>query len=338
MKKIWIINLMSIALVATTTMKAQQTNDFYDDAPTHPLEGPTLIEIAGEIGNPGMVDIAAFPLRSLIVKEAVASGDSNRFTGAYRYDGYSLYDILNYVELKKNNEAEFPPIIDLYVTVENDRGESAIFSWGELYYPIHRHEVIIATQVARIVPSKTRDLWPLPVETKVVAGHDLVTERNISKPVRITIHSVDRSYLVQRELQPLFSPMITLYNGETQTGEISRPLSAIQKVTYESVFYGRGRGIHSTTPFHGVMLKEAIGPYFPGSAELLRTGYFIVASVDGYRGVFTFSEVFNRNDQAEVLLIGDPDNQDGGMYRLFPAADFFSDRAIKAVSEIRLIK
>jgi hypothetical protein len=60
--------------------------------------------------------------------------------------------------------------------------------------------------------------------------------------------------------------------------------------------------------------------------------------VDGYRCVYTFSEVFNRNDQAEVLLIEDPENQDGGTFRFFPAGDFFSDRAVKAVSEIRLLR
>jgi hypothetical protein len=62
----------------------------------------------------------------LIIKEVHALDDSNRFIGAYRYDGYSLYDILNHLILKKKNEAEFPPIIDMYVKVENDRGESVV--------------------------------------------------------------------------------------------------------------------------------------------------------------------------------------------------------------------
>ena len=31
--------------------------------------------------------------------------------------------------LKKKNEAEFPPIIDLYVEITNDKGESVTFSW-----------------------------------------------------------------------------------------------------------------------------------------------------------------------------------------------------------------
>ena len=337
MKRIRIINLMIAFILLSLTGRSQEfTNDFYDDAETYNLKGSTRIEIAGETGNPGILDITELPLRSLIIKEALADGDSNRFIGAYRYDGYSLYDILNHIILKKKNEVEFPPIIDLYVKIENSQGESVVLSWGEIYYPIHRNEIIIATKVARIVPSKTKDLWPLPEEIKLVVGHDLLTERNISNPNKITILSASVSFPINRELKPLYSSIVKVYEGEKSLADIiNSPLSAL-KLNYESIFYGRGRGIHSTTPFRGIQVKEVLQPYFPKNREILRTGYFVIASVDGYRCVYTYSEIFNRNDQAEVLLIEDKENQDGGVFRLFPAADFFSDRAVKAVSEIIL--
>lgn len=339
MKKLQIINLMIIFTIITHTGKAQEaTNDFYDDAETHSLKGTTVIQVGGETGNPWEIDITEFEIRSLIIKETLADGDSNRFIGAYRYDGYSLYDILNHVVLKKKNEAEFPPIIDLFIKVENDRGESVVISWGEIYYPIHRHEIIIATKVARIVPSKTKDLWPLPEETRLIISSDLITERNIANPVKITIYSASASYVVNRNLNPLFSPGIKVYNGEKYLDGIATSPSSAEKLKYETIFYGRGRGIHSTTPFEGYLMKETLQPYFSLNQENLRTGYFVIASVDGYRCVFTFSEVFNRNDQAEVLMVEDPKSQDGGVFRLFPAGDFFSDRAVKAVSEIRLMK
>jgi len=338
MTKLLIINLMIAMTTVNVNLKAQNaSNDFYDDAETFELKGTQIIELAGEIGNPGSVDITEFPLRSLIIKEAVLSGDTNKFLGAYRYDGYSIYDILNHVVLKKKNEAEFPPIIDLFVKIENAEGESVVFSWGELYYPVHRHEIIIATKVARIVPSKTKDLWPLPEDIKVVAGHDLVTDRNLSNPVKITVMSADASYEINRELSPLFCPSIKIVDKGKQLDEIQHVSDKNGVHTYESVFYGRGRGIHSTSPFTGVMLKEVLKLYFTLDQKALREGYFIIAAADGYRCVFTFSEIFNRNDQAEVLLIEDPKSTDGGAFRLFPAGDFFSDRAIKAVSEMRFV-
>jgi len=338
MKKMTIISLMIISAMISEPARSQtQTNDFYDDAETYNLAGITKIMLDGEIGNPGTVEITAFPLRSLIIKEAVLSGDSNRFTGAYRYDGYSLYDILNHVVLKKKNEAEFPPIIDLYVKVENAKGESVVFSWGEIYYPVHRHEVIIATKVARIVPSKTKDLWPLPTDIKIVAGHDLITDRNISNPLKITVLSANQSYPVNKGLSPLFSPEIKVMSDGKLLDQIDPSRDLGMKLTYETIFYGRGRGIHSTMPFQGIPLKEVLKKYFKITDKNLKTGYFVVASVDGYRVVFTFSEIFNRNDQAELLLIEDKGNHDGGAFRLFPAADFFSDRAVKGVSEIYLL-
>ncbi len=90
---------------------------------------------------------------------------SNAFIGAYRYDGYSLFDILNDRILKKKNKEEFSPIIDLYVEIENAKGEKVVLSWGEIYYPNFLHNSIIATDVMRIVPSKTKELWPLPSES-----------------------------------------------------------------------------------------------------------------------------------------------------------------------------
>jgi hypothetical protein len=338
MKKLLIINLLTMTLSTTLTLNAQQTNDFYDDAETYQLKGRTIIEVAGEVANPGTVDLTLLEKRSLIVKEALLSGDSNLFVGAYRYDGYSLHDILDPFILQKKNKEEFSPIIDLYVEVQDDKGNSVIFSWGEIFYPIHQNEIIIATSVARIVPSKTKDLWPLPESVKLVAAEDLLTERNISNPVKITVHSSDISYPVNREISPLFSGKISVMDGSSVLGEITKVPSDLNKLTYESIFYGRGRGIHSTTPFHGYLLWEVLQPYFNISADLIKKGYFVVASIDGYRSVYTFSEIFNRNDQAEVLLVDDPGNKDGGAFRLFPAADFFSDRAVKAVSEIRLIK
>jgi hypothetical protein len=338
MKHLLIINLMIVMTLLTQTVKSQETtNDFYDDAETFNLKGSTIIQVSGEIGNPGNIDITKLPVRSLIIKEALADGDANKFIGAYRYDGYSLYDILNNIILKKKNEAEFPPIIDIYVKVENDRGESVVISWGEIYYPAHRHEIIIATKVARIVPSKTKDLWPLPEETKLIVGPDLLTERNISNPVKITVYSAAASYTVNRSLTPLFSPGIRIFNGDNLLEEMVTSPASAHKAEYETIFYGRGRGIHSTTPFSGCLLKDALQPYFVTDRKTLREGLFIIASVDGYRCVYTYSEIFNRNDQSEVLLIEDQENQDGGAFRLFPAADFFSDRAIKAVSEIRLL-
>jgi hypothetical protein len=319
--------------VKTIPDTADVTNNFYDNAETYSLKiNPFFVE--GEISNPGEISFSSLPLHSVIVKEAALSADSNKFIGAYRYDGYSLLDILNNCILNKANEKEFPPIIDLFVEVENAAGEKVIISWGEIYYPSHLHEILIASKVMRIVPSKTKELWPLPVESKLVVAADLITERNISAPVKITVRSCTRSFETIKGKSPTFSQKIDFIAGDKLLFSIENFPTDLQVQTYESIFYGRGRGIHSTQPFQGIMLKDLFKPHFNLTKRNLQQGLITIKADDGYRGVFTCSEVMNRNDQAETLLIHQPEEKDGGAFRLFPAGDFFSDRAIKAISHI----
>jgi hypothetical protein len=312
------------------------TNNFYDNVETYSLPVKDLV-IEGEIGNPGKVDFSGLTLHSVIVKEALLdSAGGDRFVGAYRYDGYSLFDILDKSILKKKNSAEFRPIIDLYVEVENADGQKVVFSWGEIYYPNNLHRIIIASKVARIVPSKTKELWPLPQESKIIAGNDLVTERNISSPVKITVRSYSHSFVVRQGLSPMYAEGIDLFNSDKKIGRIESISSGLPAATFNTIFYGRGKGIHSTTPFSGVLLKDVLGKDYPVTKENLKTGLVCIAGKDGYRSVLTFSELFNRNDQQEFMMIKTNKDEDGGLFRIFAASDFFSDRAIKSVSEIRL--
>jgi hypothetical protein len=72
-------------------------------------------------------------------------------------------------------------------------------------------------------------------------------------------------------------------------------------------------------------------------AAALRHGYLVAVAVDGYRIAMSCSELFNRNDQAEFLLLDRGEGAEGGRYAIFPAADFFSDRALKAVNAIHIL-
>jgi hypothetical protein len=315
---------------------SDMTNNFYDNTETNALPLQDLI-IEGEVANPGKVDFSVLPIHSVIVKEALLdSAGGDRFVGAYRYDGYSLFDILDKRVLKKANSKEFNPIIDLYIEIENSKGEKIVFSWGELYYPNNLHKIIIATGVSRIVPSKTKDLWPLPSESKIVAATDLVTERNISSPVKITVKSFPISLVVNRNLSPLYSPKVDVYIASEKIAAIDRIPEKMNIETFNTIFYGRGKGIHSTSPFKGALLKDILIDYYPVSRENIKKGMMVLVGKDGYRCAVSYSELFNRNDQEEFLLVKTNKDEDGGLFRTFPASDFFSDRAIKALSEIHL--
>jgi hypothetical protein len=312
------------------------TNNFYDNTETLPLGLGDLI-VEGEISNPGQVDFSALPLHSVIVKEELLdSADGDKFVGAYKYDGYSLFDILDTRKIKKSNAAEFNPIIDLYIEIENKKGEKVVFSWGEIYYPNNLHKIIIAKRVSRILPSRTKELWPLPATAKIVAGSDLISERNISDPVKITIRSFPEYFPVTRGMSPMYSTEIKMFNENSYLGTIG-PVIAKENITFNTVFYGRGKGIHSTSHFTGQLLKDVIQKQYPANRQNLQKGMFCLIGKDGYRCAVAYSELFNRNDQQEFLLVRTEPGQDGGLFRIFAACDFFSDRAIKSLSEIHMI-
>ena len=339
MKKTFLLFSILLALFTVNNVFAQdtedKTNDFYDNSPT--LDLPfQAIEIAGEISNPKKIDLTTLPLHSIIVKEAVLKNNKDTFVGAYRYDGYSLYDILNNIVLNKKNKVEYSSVIDLYVEIENDKGEKVIFSWGEIFYPVHRHEIIIATKVARIVPSKTKDLWPLPQNNKIVAAADIITERNISNPVKITIKSFPKSFPTVKDAPDNYSAEIKIIKNDKQTRTISSYPENIKKETYPCVFYGRGKGIHGINTFEGAPLKDVLANEVSITKEMLQKGLIAVIAKDGFRCVYTVSEVFNRNDQAQVLFIDRKTDKKFGAFSVFPAPDFFSDRAVKAITEIHI--
>jgi hypothetical protein len=312
------------------------TNNFYDNTETFQLPARELT-VEGEIANPGKVDFLNLPKHSVIVKETLLDTAGNdKFVGAYRYDGFSLFDILEKRILRKANAEEFNQIIDMYVEIENDRGEKVVFSWGEIYYPYNLHRILIADAVSRIVPSKTGDLWELPGESKIVAGNDLITERNIASPVKITVKSFPKSFEIRKGLSPMFSKQVKLFEHGNFAGSMTGYLPDSGEVTYNTIFYGRGKGIHSTEPFTGLMFKDTLAETFQFTRESLVKGIMCIAAQDGYRCCVSFSELFNRNDQQEFLIVRTNHGEDGGLYRIFPASDFFSDRAIKSVSEIYL--
>ncbi len=177
---------------------------------------------------------------------------------------------------------------------------------------------MIADGVSRIVPTKTKDLWDLPVESRIIAGNDLVTERNISSPVKITVRSFPKSFKVVKGLSPMFSEHIKLFGQSNYIGSKTDYPPEIKEVTYGTIFYGRGRGIHSTEPFTGLMLKEILKGTYPLTRESLQLGILSIAAQDGYRCALSYSELFNRNDQQEFLLVKTGADEDGGLYQSFP--------------------
>jgi hypothetical protein len=295
------------------------------------------LKIEGEVKSPGTVNLDNHYKREVFIKEALYDETTDiNFIGAYRYRGYSLFDLLHPFNLQKKNSETFRPAIDLYIVIENASGESVSFSWSEIFHTINPHQIIIATEVAPIVPYRkevnyeTGDTW------KVMAANDLFAFRTLIDPTKITVHSFDKKeYAINRELDPLYSTEVKVYHHEELITTLFRTEETKDFVRYHSSFYGMGMGYHQVDFFQGPLLKNMLEEHIRLFDPLLtRLGLVCFAGIDGYRAVYSFSELFNRTDQVFPILAVPEDPQNGGYYRIFHPAEFYADRSVKSLAEI----
>lgn len=345
------------AYTGATRVTLQTGNSLYHQTEMVKLAAGEL-NITGEVVNPGKADLSKIYEREVNVKETLLNGNNEpAFVGAYRYSGYSLFDVLNGIKLEKKNAAVFRPEIDVYIRIENDKGESVVFSWSEIFHTLNPHHVIIATGVAPVKPHRKEVSYPVGNTWKIVASNDLYAFRNLENPVKITVLSFDKKqYTINRNLETVYSPELKVIAPlSSATGFHDQPdgtstirdfefvvpkdTSPEHRTRYQSTFYGMGMGYHPVPSFEGILLNDALNDKVKLiDRSLISDGLVCFASVDGYRAIFSFSELFNRADQAFPILAITEGKADGGYYRIFLPADFYADRSVKGLSEIYIFK
>jgi hypothetical protein len=296
----------------------------------------TDLEVVGEVQKPGIVDFKKLYKREVVVKESFHDGEGMQFVGAYRYRGYSLFDLLNGFNQQKKNAELFKPAIDLYITIENDKQEKVVFSWSEIFHTNSPHQIMIATEMAPIVPYRKDVDYPVAISWKVVSANDLFTYRNIENPVRIVVSSFDKKqYPIDRDMSPLYSDGFDIYFEGDLLKRVTDTAQHSHQLSYESSFYGMGMGSHPSDPFTGPDLNSQFeGLLDLRNKNLIKQGLVCFAGLDGYRTIYSFSELFNRTDQVRPILDITPMADEGGYYRIFHPADFYADRAVKALKEV----
>ena len=296
----------------------------------------TSIRIDGEVENPGVVDLSQLPLRTVRIKElAVDDTGRQQFKGAFLYTGYSLFDVLNTIKVKKANEKEFSPSTDLYVIIENEKRQRAVFSWGEIFYARNDSRIMLSKRVKAINPSKLKAKWPLPTGPRLVCADDLNNVRSVNDPSKLIVKSFAGSFPAEQP-QDMYSAEIKIVN-RSQSFSVGKIGPSVEFRTYVSVGYGHGMGYKGVQTVVGYLLKDVLD-----SVKLdlndSRESIAVVSAKDGYRAVFSISEIFNRNDNQDFLLVDQRESKKDGRYSLFASPDFFVDRNVKAIEKIEIVR
>ncbi len=325
-----------LALASCPPVFAQEifpaANSFYDKAQAKEYQLGSIY-LGGEVENPGTVEFSLLPVREVAVKELAFEAGRPEFKGAYFFSGYSLYDILN-VKAAKKTTGDFKPEVDLFVIVENDKGEKAVFSWGEIYYAQNSFTSLIYKSARPINPSQKNITWPLPEAPRLVCSADLYNTRFIANPSKITVSSAPGDYPGRRH-SSAYSPEFEIIAGG-KTTIVKKPLKLTGKRGYVYTGYGHGRGFKGLKTPSGMVFKD----FLAAAGVIARdcgSALVIVSSRDSYRAVFSLSEIINRGDNADFLLL-DRGRDKEGRFSLFSAADFFVDRNVRSVAKVEVLK
>jgi len=324
---------------ATKSMK-QDGNSLFHQTDVVSLKVGDLF-ISGEVEKEGAVSLNEFYKREVVIKESVFDMDSGIvFIGAYRYIGYSLFDLLHPFNQNKKNKEAFKPAIDLYVIIENELGESVSFSWSEIFHTNLPHQILIATEMAPIVPYRKEVDYRVSNNWKIVAANDLFSYRYLDNPSKITIHSFDKkNYEIHRRMKPLHSPNVNIVFESGRQFSLEPDTNTASYTRYYSSFYGMGMGFHSAPYFQGPMLTSVLRDSIDFFDEnWIKNGLVCCAGIDGYRAIYSYSELFNRTDQVSPILAVAFDIMDGGYYRIFHPSEFYADRSVKSLKEMYFFK
>jgi hypothetical protein len=327
MKRIFCI--LTIFAVAASAEAGR--NSFFDSSEGKEL-APSSIIVQGEVEQAGPVNLESLPLRSVPVKEVSLENGKQVFKGAFFVTGYSLYDILDGKKVKKATSAFSPPL-DLYVIVENPKGDKAVFSWGELFYR-NSFDILISKTVKAINPSKLAIKWPLPQEPRIYCAGDLLNVRYISNPSKITVKSYQGTFPTEKP-KDIYSPAFEIVSKDASSSIGDIPPD-VEKRSLRTVSYGHGSGYKGVPNVSGFTLKDLL----KAKVDVAEMGgtFVVISARDAYRVVFSANEILNRNDNQELLLVDRNGSSSDGRYLLFVAGDFFADRDVKAVEKIRIIR
>lgn len=333
MKKLFVIILFAYAIIFAQE-KAETSPSFFDDSELKEYS-PLSILVDGEVENPGTVDLQLLPMNGFPTKLVSFGKDKNKFIGSYFVNGYSLFDIINQKKAKKANEAEFKPAVDLYVIVENEKGEKVVFSWGELFYSKSNFKAVITKSIRAINPSKMKMKWALPETTILVCGDDAFNFRSISNPTKITVKSFVGNYSPKR-VKEIYAPEFSFSGSDANV--TVKDISGIEKRKFRGLGYGHGMGWKGTEEVEGLVFKDVMSKYLTIDEKQIASTILCVSAKDGYRVTFSLSEIVNRNDMNDFLLIEKNGSLEEGKYNLFATPDFFVDRNVRSVEKIEILQ
>lgn len=306
------------------------------------------LTVGGAVRQPlnlGLGDLAKLESVSVMASEVTRD---ERFHGVFTYRGVPLKTLLGLASVQKE-ESLFPKPLDLAVVVRNREGQTAVLSWGEIFYH-NSADILIAFSADPVMPNHTNcadchgakvyepalnELERKVGLPKLVVTGDFFTDRNLEDVVGIDVIEMKTRAEKKQMKGLLSSPNVTVTNGKGRGVEISG-LGGYQRVKVNVKDVSEGMGYHGVKRVSGVPLKEILRNNGMGQdADTV----VLASSVDGYRILLSYGELF-LNPAGERVLVADSLNEEPlkeGKFTLFFPDDIAYDRTAKALSKVEIV-
>lgn len=301
------------------------------------------LEVAGRVKKTysfGTSSLRAFAATRIRTREISPGGD---FLGSYIYAGIPAFNILEGVapSFPENSPVNFPT--DFLVTFVTASGEKAVFSYGEILMSGDDSPVTLAYHMKELLPTKDPESYALNIRKapldglRLVAPRDADTARYLDDVVSIVLSTPE----VGEGLLPVRKKAFECIAGDIAIieGRDTYPASfqgVLRSDTAAWIKVGHGKGFRGISTVGGYSLRSFIEKNVP---DFSLDDFFLFASCDGYRCLFSAREIFATPHGKSMILI---DNEDGspppGGIMLGCIADYFIDRSIRAVSHMLVIR
>ncbi|HRY42562.1 MAG TPA: hypothetical protein P5164_01335 [Thermoanaerobaculia bacterium] len=335
------------------------------------------IALTGSVKKSQLLDaasLAGLPRQRLHVK---LSGPGGVYRATVEADAVALRELLDRAEVAKSMDDNFDRPLDLAVVVTGRDGTKAVFSWGELFlagdsgaavladrlrpFMPHHHEPVadaVFASGAWLGPDARASLdvssctachdggklskIDVPRGTCLVPTRDATGRRFVEDVVSIEVRQAGfPAPPRKKDLKNPWveAPRLVLPNGK------STPLSAkatrsLPRVAGEAEAIGLGRGYRGRSRFAGASLAALLRQALPAGTDpgLL---FVVVTGSDGYRSLYSGGELLLSHLPENGVLVdtegGKPLLRKSGRLKSVVRGDFFVDRSVRNVSEIRIL-
>lgn len=356
-------------VVAVLILLLSTTGAFAQEPPSKPL-------VDGAVTNHLQVDATLLETFDWSIARIKWSAPNGSYRGSFEGEGISLHQLLDKAVPTKKAPDGFNRELDMFVLVTGKDGTKATFSYGEIYlgnftggihlqrrwrylFP-HKHSPVSDFDKAAWLPNDATGHAVLKAGN-CLACHQGERPPALSMPTGIGIVSLDDRWggrviedvqrIEVRQSPPLASttsdvnrdtmmveePTLVLPDGSKQALQAAA-LASFSRQQVNDCSFGEGKGFHGIHKRQGIPLQTLLAPHIKGVDP--RTLCVLVTAADGYRSLFSGGEIFLQANAGNVLLIDQEDGQPlgpgQGRYRVFSSRDFYIDRCIRAVQEIRL--